>query len=282
MPLLEIKAPITVRRASLVLAVSGWVDAGLVATNAAAALTREGRTVAEFNPDEIYDYRSSRPQVDLSGGGTTDVRWPSLALTAVSQGTTDLLVLSGAEPNLKWRAIASELARLASTVEVGRVISLGAVPAAVPHTRPTPIMVTSDDPDIPPVGLPEATFTVPGAIVNVIGHEIRREAKATDVGFWAQIPHYVSGEYWPGTVALLERVSATLGLAVDLEEMSRAAAEQRSRLDAVTNERPEARAYVRRLEEISAGSINPMSADQLAEEVEEFLRSLGDEDNPFQ
>lgn len=282
MPLLEIKAPITVRNATLVLAVSGWVDAGSVATNAAAALTRHGRTVAVFDADQIYDYRSVRPEVDFAGDGTTEVRWPSLSLTAVSQESVDLLVLSGSEPNLKWQAIASELAGLASTVEMGRVVSLGAVPAAVPHTRPTPIMVTSDDPDIPSVGLPEATFTVPGAIVNVIGHEIRREAKTTDVGFWAQIPHYVSGEYWPGTVALLERVSAALGLQADVAEMSRTADEQRSRLDAATNERPEARAYVQRLEEISAGSINPMSGDQLGEEVEEFLRSLGDEDNPFQ
>lgn len=282
MPLLKIKAPITVRNATLVLAVSGWVDAGSAASSAAAALTRQGRTVAVFDADEIYDYRSVRPEVDFAGDGATEVRWPSLSLTAVSHESVDLLVLSGTEPNLKWRTIASELAGFAATVEIGRVISLGAVPAAVPHTRPTPIMVTSNDPDIPPTGLPEGTFTVPGAIVNVIGHQIRREAKTTDVGFWAQIPHYVSGEYWPGAVALLQRVSATLGLQVDLADMSRTAAEQRSRLDAATSERPEARAYVRRLEENSTGAINPMSADQLGEEIEEFLRTLGDEDNPFE
>ncbi len=282
MPLLKIKAPVTGRNATLVLALSGWVDAGAAASNAAAALTRQGRTVAEFDAEEIYDYRSVRPEVEFAGDGTAEVRWPSLSLTAVSHESVDLLVLSGTEPNFKWRTIASELAGLASTVEIGRVISLGAVPAAVPHTRPTPIMVTSDDPNIPSVGLPEATFTVPGALVSVIGHQIRREANTIDVGFWAQIPHYVSGEYWPGTVALLQRVSATLGLLADIDDMSRTADEQRSRLDVATSERPEARAYVQRLEENSAGSINPMSADQLGEEIEEFFRTLGDEDNPFE
>lgn len=166
LPLLKIKAPITGRNATLVLALSGWVDAGSAASSAADALTRQGHTVAVFDADEIYDYRSVRPEVDFAEDGTTEVRWPSLSLTAVSHESVDLLVLSGTEPNFRWRTIASELAGLASTVEIGRVISLGAVPAAVPHTRPTPIMVTSDDPDIRSVGLPEGTFTVPGALVS--------------------------------------------------------------------------------------------------------------------
>lgn len=280
MPLLEIKAPITIRNPTLVLAVGGWVDAGSVATTAAASLTREGHTVAVFDPDEIFDYRSVRPEVDFARGGTAEVRWPSLSLTVVSNKPVDLLVLSGTEPNMRWRAIASELAGLASTLEVGRVISLGAVPAAVPHTRPTPIMITSDDPEIPSIGLPEATFTVPGAIVNVIGEQVRREAKTTSVGFWAQIPHYVSGEYWPGAVALLDRVSDALRLAVEFDDLRHSAEEQRSHLDAAASQRPEARAYVQKLEGISEGG-NPMSANQLGEEIEEFLRSLGDDHNPF-
>lgn len=281
MPLLEIKAPITMDSPTLVLAVSGWVDAGYAATKAGEYLTETGRVVVAFRPDEIYDYRSSRPTVDFAGGTASRVTWPDLSLTAVSVGNTDLLVLTGNEPNLRWQAVANELAGIASTVNVRRVITLGAVPAAVPHTRPTPIMVTSSDPTIEPAVIPAGRFTVPAALVNVLAYTVARDVGAVDTGYWAQIPHYVSGIYWPATASLVGRTARALGITLDIEELNSEAAEQQARLDEATRQNRAASQYVRRLEELGPGSITPMSGEQLSEEIEEFLRSVGDE-NPFE
>lgn len=280
MAMLEIKGPIDLNDPQLVIAVSGWVDGGFVTTKVGEYLTSLGPEVATFAPDELYDYRSNRPTIEFSDGASTEIRWPSLSISAVTEGRTHLLVLTGPEPDTRWQEAAAEIAELAGAAGVKRVISVGAVAAAVAHTRATPIMTTSTDPEVESFGLPVGRFSVPGAFVNVVSHHIARSKGIPEVGFWAQIPHYVSGVYWPGVEAIMSRLVSFLGAEVNVAEIVLKAHQVRQRLDRAVASRQDARDFVRRLEETTPGFGLEGNTD-LAEEIEEFLRDLGDDEAPF-
>lgn len=277
--MLEIKGPIELSEPQLVVAVSGWVDGGFVTTKVGEHLADTGTEVASFAPDELYDYRSNRPTIEFSTGATTDIRWPSLSISASAGGGSHLLVLTGPEPDTRWQQAADEIAQLAEAVGVRRVISVGAIAAAVAHTHTTPIMTTSTDPEVESFGLPVGRFSVPGAFVNVVSHHIARSRRVPEVGFWAQVPHYVSGVYWPGVEAMMSRLVPFLGVEVNVAGIVLKAHEMRERLDRAVASRPDARDFVRRLEDATPGFELEGDAD-LAQEVEEFLRDLG-EDDPF-
>ncbi|MGA7269937.1 MAG: PAC2 family protein, partial [Acidimicrobiia bacterium] len=218
--------------------------------------------------------------IEFSDGAVTEIRWPSLSISASTEGRAHLLVLTGAEPDTRWQEAAAEIAQLAEAAGVRRVVSVGAVAAAVAHTRATPIMTTSTDPEVESFGLPVGRFSVPGAFVNVVSHHIAHSKGVPEVGFWAQIPHYVSGVYWPGVEAIMSRLVSFLGVEVNVAEIVLNAHQVRQRLDRALAGRPDARDFVRRLEETTPGFGLEGNPD-LAEEIEEFLRDLGDDDNPF-
>ncbi len=278
MPIFEIKSPLHLEAPSLVVAVSGWVDAGLVATKIGEYLGEDGQVVAQSRSDEAYDYRSNRPMVHFADGGIAAVEWPRLSLTALAG--QDLLVLTGPEPDSRWEEASQEIAHLAEAAQVRRVVAVGAIGAAVAHTRPTPIMITSTDPDIEPSGVPLGSFSVPGAFVNIVSHHVATANGIPEIGFWAQVPHYVSGAYWPGVEAMLVRLEAALGLGIDTTETAALANEMRHRLDEAVSQTPAAREFVQRLEELVPG-FEAADASGLAEEIEAYLRQAGDDQNPF-
>ncbi len=278
--MLEITSPIDLSDPQLVIAISGWVDGGFVTTNVGRYLADLGHVAASFAPDDLYDYRSNRPTLELAGGAASEVRWPSLSISASAGGEgSDLLVLTGAEPDTRWQEAAQAIAELAEAAGVRRVISIGAVAAAVAHTRTTPIMTTSTDPEVEASGLPLGRFSVPAAFVNVVSHHIAESNRTSEVGFWAQIPHYVSGVYWPGVEAIMSRLVSFLGVDVNVAEIVLKAHEVRQRLDRAVASRPDAQDFVRRLEDATPGFGLEGDTD-LAEEIEDFLRDLGDDGNP--
>ncbi len=260
----------------VVAALDGWVDAGSGATLAAALLADEGRTRATFDVDRIYDYRARRPTLGIVDGVPSELSWPELRLVHRRFGERDVLVLTGPEPDYRWRQLAAEFVQLARALEVSEWVSLGAIPAAVPHTRSVTIMGTrsadgrlASDVDAGPAG----TLTVPAAFLSVVDMAIAGSGLPT-VGYFAQIPHYVSGEYPAAALELLEVLARHLGVRLPRGTLATDAKELRERLDAAAAADASTRAYVERLEGMADESRLP-SGSELISEIERFLRDRG-------
>jgi hypothetical protein len=276
-PLLEVRDEIDVNSPILVLAISGWVDGGLVATHVGEYLTDLGKLVAVFSPDDIYDYQSHRPSLELAAGATEAIEFPALSVHTVSIDGVDLIVTTGTEPNFKWQGVATELTDLAGALGATRVVSVGAVPAMVAHSRPTPVIVTSTDPLLEAVGMPADRLVVPAALTNVVAHRVASANSIPDVGFWAQVPHYVSGVYWPGVDSVLTRMASHLGMTPGLDVIRARALDLISRLDEAVSASPDAQRFIAELEASTPGFAVDESG-RLGDEIEEYLRSLGEDD----
>lgn len=261
----------------LVASFDGWVDAAESASQAVAQIAADSPVIASFDPDAIFDYRSRRPTLDVHNGRLSELRWPELAVRHVRVADRDLLVFSGAEPDLRWRELTQDVAELAGRLGVALWVSLGAVPAAVPHTRPVPVMATASregllGPDALPG--PEGLLRVPSAAVSAM--EMAVTAAGTPaVGFFAQVPPYASVGYAAASIALLERLGGHLGVEFEIGPLIEEERGQRARYDAAAAEDAMLRETVARLEAM-AGSVEEgeqlPSGDDLAREIQRFLR----------
>ena len=234
--------------------------------------------VVEFDGDQLFDFRSRRPTLEIQDGKPERLTWPALTMRRKRLEGRDLLVLTGAEPDFKWRRFAADLVVIARQLEVSEWISLGAIPAAVPHTRPVPILGTASRPGLLKGDVqagPEGLLRVPAACISVVDMAISRSG-IPSVGYFAQIPHYISGEY-PGAAAeLLRAVGRHLGVEMaegDLPEEARAL---RQRLDTAAALDDNTRNYVERLEGMVDESRLP-AGDDLIADIERFLRDQGTE-----
>lgn len=274
MSLYQLADPGPLASPALVVAFEGWVNAGQAGTLAAATLAGEGKVIAGFDQDALFDYRANRPTVTFREGVLEEVAWPEVTLTHRRVGSRDLLVLSGAEPNWQWRRLGGEVAELARRLGVVEQLSLGGVPWATPHTRPVSIMVTaSDAAHTDPGQHPEGLLRVPGSVVSIIEAAVM-EVGIRTVGLWARVPQYVATAYPAAAAALVARACTLLGIDVDAAELLSEAAEQRVQLDAVVQARPEVKALVGQLELLADQEGSP-AGDQLAAEIERFLREQG-------
>jgi hypothetical protein len=263
---------------TVVVAFDAWVDAGSASTSAVDALIEDSAgVVAEFETDLLYDYRSRRPTLDIVDGRPASLNWPGLSIQRIRLGERDVLVFTGPEPDFRWRELADDVVDFARQVEVEQWISLGAIPAAVPHTRPVPILGTESSRgllrgDVQPG--PQGRLRVPSAAISVLDIAVA-EAGIPALGYFAQIPHYISGEYAPAAVALLDAVARHLDVEVAAIELRAEAEQLRTRLDTATALDEKTRTYVERLEEMADESRLP-SGDELISEIERFLRERGE------
>ncbi len=274
-PAPEIEAP------TLIAAFDSWVDAGSASTTAASELAEGGTVLATFDGDALFDYRSRRPTLDIVDGRPKELTWPEVTLRRSKIGERDVLVLSGLEPDFRWRELAADAVELAKRFGIVEWISLGAIPAAVPHTRPVPILGTSSKPGLLLGAVrpgPEGLLRVPSAAISVLDMAIS-EAGIPAVGYFAQVPHYISGEYPAAAIELLTAVGRHLGHDVPLENLREEARELRTRLDAAVAVDEKTRTYVERLESMVDEARLP-SGDDLIADIERFLRRGGTEGGP--
>jgi hypothetical protein len=253
-------------------AFDGWIDAAGAASGAAQLLWADGTVIATFENDVIFDYRSRRPVLDVVDGTLNDLTWPELAVRHARHGGRDLLVLSGPEPDFRWRELGEAVSGLAMRLGVVEWVSLGAIPAAVAHTRPVPVLATASAPGLLKEGEqqgPQGLLRVPSAALSVIEMAVSR-AGIPSVGFYAQVPNYVAGPYAAASIALLEHAGRHLGVDLPLGQLTKDAHTQRSNLDALVAAQPDARDYLERLEQMSGAEI--ASGDELASEIERYLR----------
>jgi hypothetical protein len=261
---------------SLVAAFDGWVDAGAAATTALEHLIDDAPVVARFDADVLFDYRARRPPLEIVDGKLTELTWHELVLRRLRVADRDLLVLVGAEPDYRWRAFATGVVELTRVLEVAEWISLGAIPAAVPHTRPVPIIGTEAAPgllrgDVLPG--PAGVLRVPAALVSALELEVSA-AGIPALGYFAQVPHYVSGPYATASVELLRALGNHLGADLPTESLQAEARELRARLDTATGLDETTRSYVERLEAMYDEQRLPSGSD-LISDIERFLRDQG-------
>lgn len=260
----------------LIAAMDGWVDAGTAATLAAGQLATDGTLVARFDGDALYDYRARRPTLEIVDGELAELEWPELTIRLARVDERDLLILTGAEPDFRWRAFSAAVVELVARLGVAEWVSLGAIPAAVPHTRPVPIMGTASRAgllrgDVRPG--PAGVLRVPSAAISMLEMEMARTTIPA-VGYFAQIPHYTSGPYPAAAVELLRAVGRHLDIAAPLGTLAEDARQLRARLDIAAGADESTRSYVERLEAMVDEERLP-SGDDLISEIERFLRDQG-------
>jgi hypothetical protein len=256
-----------------VVAFDGWVDAGSAATTALERLADEAPIIATVDADRLFDYRARRPPLEIVDGRLTELTWHELVVRRARAGDRDLLVLVGPEPDYRWRQFVADTVELAQHLGVVEWISLGAIPAAVPHTRPVPILGTESGPGLLRAGVspgPDGVLRVPSALVSALELEISR-AGIPALGYFAQVPHYVSGPYPAASVELLETLGRHLGVHLGGGELAEEATQLKTRLDAAAALDETTRAYVERLEGMVDEQRLP-AGDDLIADIERFLR----------
>jgi hypothetical protein len=266
---------------TLVAAFDGWIDAGGASTATAGRLADGAGVVATFDADVLYDYRARRPTLDIIDGRLAELSWPELTLRRTRVGDRDVLVLTGAEPDFHWQELADDMVELAGRLGVAEWISLGAIPAAVPHTRPVPIIGSASGSGLLRGGVqpgPQGRLRVPAAAISVLELAAAR-AGLPSLGYYAQVPHYVSGPYALAALELLRTLGRHLEAEIPEGPLGEEATQLRTHLDVATTEDETTRKYVERLEAMVDEARLP-SGDELISEIERFLRERGGEGSP--
>jgi proteasome assembly chaperone (PAC2) family protein len=267
------------RRPVLVAAFEGWNDAADAASSAARYLKERwgARPFATIDPEEFFDFSSTRPQVRLTAGLQREILWPLTELSAAALPETgrDVVVLVGSEPQLRWRTFAAQVVGLATELGAELVVTLGALLADVAHTRPVRVTGTAADPElVARLGLERSTYEGPTGIVGVL-HDAFRAARLQSASLWAAVPHYVAATPSPkATLALVRRTASLLSTPVMTDDLEQRALDYERQVSEVVATDDDVAAYVRRLEE-SADADHPLemqSGDALAAELERFLR----------
>ncbi len=264
----------------LIAAFEGWNDAGDAATIAAGHLADrlDATPLAEIDPELFYDFNTTRPLVQLDDDNQRSLIWPTNLLRAakIPGAGNDVVVLVGLEPQLRWRTFCEQLTALATELGVSKIITLGALLADVPHTRPVEIYGATDDPAMmDQLNLSRSTYEGPTGIVGVLATE-SKAAGFTTASFWAAVPSYVPGAPSPKAgLALVHRVCELLDTSVYVTDLEIASATYERQVNQLVAEDTETAEYVADLEEAwdadEAEDLDDNPA-QLVAEVEEFLR----------
>jgi proteasome assembly chaperone (PAC2) family protein len=270
----ELRSPV------LVAAFRGWNDGGQAASLAAGYLAKlwNGHRFAEIDPENFFDFQVTRPHVSLVEGVTRKIEWPETAFRhATMTGTErDAILLTGNEPNVRWKAFTRLVVDLAKEMKVELVVTLGSLLADVPHTRPAPVTGSASDPQlVERLGLETSRYEGPTGIVGVLHDACRTEGLAS-ASLWAAVPHYVSLAPSPRAAqALCDRLANLLAVDIDTEELREAGEAYAEQVSAAVATDEETQAYVEELEQRTDDITDEgqlPSGDALAAELTRFLR----------
>lgn len=271
------------RDAVLIAAFEGWNDAGDAATAAVEHLEKQWKAtaVAALDPEEFYDFQVNRPTVSLVDGLTRHITWPTtrVSVARLTEGGRDVVLVRGIEPNVRWRGFCDELRAIGSQLGVTMVVTLGALLADSPHTRPVPVSGTASDPETATaLGLEASRYEGPTGIVGVFQDACTSHGTPA-VSFWAAVPHYVAQPPCPkATLALLRRVEDVLDLSIPLGDLPEEARAWERQVDELAAEDSDVAEYIASLEEREPETDLPeASGDAIAKEFERYLRRRTDD-----
>ena len=279
--------PDSFRRPVLIMAFTGWNDAAEAATTAVRYLSSafHAEKIAEIDSEEFYHFGLSRPFVRFRAGSETEreVVWPAteFSLTQSTDLARDVIVGVAAEPHLRWRTYCDAILRLARRCHVSLVLTLGALLAEVPHTRPVRLAGGSSDPELAAqLRVRPTRYEGPTGIVGVL-NSISREQGFATASLWANVPHYISGIENPkATMALIRRVLPLLGTTLDLADLEEAGSQFDQNLREIVGQNAKIATYVAKLEAAdvaeepaTAPNVSELPpASELLSEIEQFLR----------
>lgn len=264
-----------------VAAFEGWNDAADAASGTIAHLEQvwQARPVAALDPEEFYDFQVNRPTVRMANGGNRLIEWPTTRFSVASPDRSehDVVLIRGIEPSLRWRTFCEQILEVCHSLEVTRIVLLGALLADVPYTRPLPIAGSASDPEsMSRYQIVPTSYEGPTGIVGVL-HDACVRAELDTVSFWVHVPHYANNPPCPkATLALLHRVEEVLDLPVPTADLPEAAAEWERRVRLAAEQDAELAEYVRELEaRVGDVGIQPLTGDEIAQEFERYLRRRG-------
>lgn len=271
-------------RPILIAGFSGWNDAAEAASVAVESVSEswEAKRFGTFDGEEFFDYQATRPQIKLIDGVTRTVEWPENILSATTNlpqlGGRSAILLSGPEPSFRWRSFCDSVVDVAREFDVSLVVTLGALLADVPHSRPVAVAANSQNPSLTEkLGLSSSGYEGPTGITGVL-HRVCADAEIPSVSFWASVPHYLpSVPSAPAALALLGGLSTLLDVEVDTSGLESTAGDYQDQISEAVQQDSDLASYVQMLEERydSQTDGDPRdlpSGDDLAQELEGFLR----------
>jgi proteasome assembly chaperone (PAC2) family protein len=279
--------PDGLRAPAVVCAFKGWNDA---ADAASTAITFVGsalgaRRFATIDPEEFYDFQATRPRIKMTEGRTREIEWPAVELyeARVPRAPRDLILLSGSEPSFRWRTFTQVIVELVEALGAQLVVTLGALLADVPHSRPVAITgLASDAALIARLGLASSSYEGPTGIVGIL-HAACQQSGLPSASLWAAVPHYIAATPNPkAALALVRKLEGLVGVAVDASELETASSDYDRQVNLAVQSDPDVQAFVERLEQAQSDEpgADPgalPSGETIARDLQRFLRQRGDD-----
>jgi len=267
-----------------VCAFKGWNDAGDAASSAIqfVGTALRARRFATIDPEEFYDFQATRPRVKLVEGHAREIVWPVVELfeARVPRAPRDLILLTGSEPSFRWRTFSGLIVELAEALGVQLVVTLGALLADLPHTRPISVSgLSSDEGLVAKLGLQTSSYEGPTGIVGVL-HAACQQAGVPSASLWAAVPHYIAATPNPkAALALVRKLEGLVGVAVDGSQLEEATADYERQVNMAVQSDPDVQAFVERLEQAAEDEDESPDAlpsgESIARDLQRFLRQRG-------
>jgi proteasome assembly chaperone (PAC2) family protein len=280
---IDIEADKQFDNALVIAAFEGWNDAGEAASEAVSHLLVGWRAtlLASVDPEDYYDFQYNRPHVGFNSEGGRELSWRTTSIWHCQAGPADrdVVLVTGIEPNLRWRTFCDEMLDYLTGIGATTLVTLGALLADVPHTRPVPVNGISSDPELAErFGLEPSRYTGPTGIVGVIQEASHRRGLET-MSYWAAVPHYVAQAPAPkATLALLGQLEDLVGVPIDMRGLPEEAKAWERGVDELASDDSDVADYVRSLEEErDTADLPEATGDAIAREFERYLKRRADD-----
>jgi len=276
-PLPDLDRPI------FVMAFKGLFDMGQAATGAVdwLSMSHGGKPAASIDPETLFDFQETRPQLRFGANGAREIHWPAnnIVWAQTPGGCHDLILLSGVEPNLRWRTFCETLINLMGVTGTEMVVTLGSALAMVPHTRAFPVTASTGDEELAEtLGLGRPTYEGPTGLIGSLHQELS-ERHIPLVSLRVSIPHYVPGSPSPkATAALLAQIEQICGIPTEHAGLADEIRDWEARVHRALDDDEDVRGYVEDLEQrADEGPEVVYDVDTMTDEIENFLRNRSDD-----
>ena len=268
----------------VIAAFEGWNDAADAASGAVDHLMRvwQAQVVGAVDPEDFYDFQVNRPTVGTDARGHRRLTWPStqIAIASPPDLDRDIILVRGIEPNMRWRQFSAELLAACDDLGAAMVVTLGALLADTPHTRPIPVTGTATELElVDRLELEHSTYEGPTGIVGVF-QDACVQLDIPSVSYWAAVPHYVAQPPCPkATLALVSQIEDLLQTSIPLGDLAEDARAWERGVDELAEEDEDVADYVRALEETrDTADLPEASGEAIAREFERYLKRRQSDD----